>query len=123
VRCGVGFKEKDNRVVPGMGALVFVPGRILPAAGGGAPPPSPGFIIPTYAVRHGRRRRVPTYDQTVERGARAARRASPRARCAFRLSAGDRLAVGDFSQLNDGRECSGRALSPRGHRGSNGTAE
>jgi RND family efflux transporter MFP subunit len=104
VKVRVGFKEKDPRILPQMGARVAFLSEDLPVAAG-APKVAPGVIVATDAVQgtgetgvvfviHG--------DKVERRTVRLGARDSTDQTILSGVSAGDRLAVGDFTQLSDG---------------------
>ena len=103
VQVRVAFKDKDERVVPEMGARVSFLSDTPAAAG--APPPSPGVIVPPEAVQaNGDNGTVYVIrGETVERRTvRLGARNTDGQTILSGVSAADRLAVGDFTQLNDG---------------------
>jgi RND family efflux transporter MFP subunit len=110
VKVRVGFKQKDPRILPEMGARVAFLSEAAPGAAG-APPPTPGVLLPAEAVQvegSGNSGAGLVYllrndDSTVERRAvRLGARNSDQQTVLSGLSAGDRVAVGDFAVLKDG---------------------
>ena len=106
VKVRVGFKLKDPRILPEMGARVAFLSEAAPEAAG-APPPKPGVLLPPEAVQAGSGDAGTVYvlrdDNTVERRAvRLGARDSDGQTVVSGLSAGERVAVGDFGQLTDG---------------------
>lgn len=102
VKVRVGFKEKDNRVVPEMGARVSFLGE-APAAG--APVASPGTLVPAEAVQANGDTGVVFVikDKTVERRAVRLGGKGPDGQVVLSgISAGDKVALGDLSLLSDG---------------------
>jgi RND family efflux transporter MFP subunit len=103
VQVRVGFKEKDDRVVPEMGARVSFLSDTPVAAG--APAPSPGVVVPLEAVQaNGDSGTVFVIrDNKVERRTvRLGARNTDGQTILSGVTAADRLAVGDFTQLSDG---------------------
>ncbi len=102
VKVRVGFKEKDSRVVPEMGARVSFLGE-APAAG--APAASPGALVPAEAVQANGDTGVVFVikDKTVERRAVRLGGKGPDGQVVLSgISAGDKVAVADLSLLSDG---------------------
>ncbi|MHB1206973.1 MAG: hypothetical protein ACYCZX_15495, partial [Rhodospirillaceae bacterium] len=102
VNVRVGFKEKDCRVVPEMGARVSFLGE-APAAG--APAASPGALVPAEAVQANGDTGVVFVikDKTVERRAVRLGGKGPDGQVVLSgISAGDKVAVADLSLLSDG---------------------
>jgi RND family efflux transporter MFP subunit len=102
VKVRVGFKEKDNRVVPEMGARVSFLGE-APAAG--APAAAPGTLVPAEAVQANGDVGVVFLikDKTVERRTVRLGARSPDGQVVLSgISAGDKVAVADLSLLSDG---------------------
>lgn len=105
VKVRVGFKSRDPRILPEMGARVSFLSRAQNGANGAA---NAGAVtLPADAVQAGTGSATGTvyvlHDDTVERrevklGARDAEAQTVLAG----LSAGDRVAVGDFTKLTDG---------------------
>ena len=102
VKVRVGFKEKDDRVVPEMGARVSFLSDTPAAAGA---PVSAGAMIPAEAVQANGDTGVVFVikDTTVERRAVRLGAKSPDGQVVLSgLAVGDRVAVGDLSLLSDG---------------------
>ncbi len=98
----VAFKERDERVVPEMGARVsFL--SATPTAG--APAPAPGVIVPTEAVQaNGDNGTVYIIrgDKVERRVVRLGARNPDGQTILSGVTAADRLAVGDLTLLSDG---------------------
>lgn len=109
VKVRVGFKVKDPRILPEMGARVAFLSEAAPEAAG-APPPRPGVLVPPEAVQASGSNNsdagvvyVIRGDETVERRAvRLGARNSDGQTIVSGLSGGERVAVGDFAKLTDG---------------------
>lgn len=112
VKVRVGFKTKgDPRVLPEMGARVAFLSEAQPqTADAGAPQQRPGVVLPPDAVQVEGASNSDTGavwllkgDDTVERRAvKLGAKTSDGQTVLSGLSAGDRVAVGDFSKLKDG---------------------
>lgn len=105
VKVRVGFKSRDPRILPEMGARVSFLSRASNGAGGSARPG--GVTLPPDAVQASAGAAMGVvyvlHDDTVERrevklGARSAEAQTVLAG----VAAGDRVAVGDFTKLSDG---------------------
>ncbi|MFI4981163.1 MAG: efflux RND transporter periplasmic adaptor subunit [Nevskiales bacterium] len=109
VKVRVGFKVKDSRILPEMGARVAFLSEAAPEAAG-APPARPGVLLPPEAVQISGGSNsdagvvyVIRGDETVERRAvRLGARGSDGQTIVSGLSGGERVAVGDFAKLTDG---------------------
>ena len=108
VKVRVGFKTKDPRILPEMGARVAFLSEAAPETAG-APAPKPGVLVPPDAVQGGSNNSdagvvyVIRSDDTVERRAvRLGARGSDGQTVLSGLSAGERVAIGDFAKLADG---------------------
>ena len=108
VKVRVGFKTKDPRILPEMGARVAFLSEAAPDTAG-APAPKPGVLVPPDAVQGGSNNSdagvvyVIRSDDTVERRAvRLGARGSDGQTVLSGLSAGERVAIGDFARLTDG---------------------
>jgi RND family efflux transporter MFP subunit len=108
VKVRVGFKVKDPRILPEMGARVSFLSEAAPQASG-APAARPGVLVPPEAVQSsgGNSDAGVVYvirgDATVERRAvRLGARGSDGQTIVSGLSGGERVAVGDFAKLTDG---------------------
>ncbi len=109
VKVRVGFKLKDPRILPEMGARVAFLSEAAPESAG-APPPRPGVLLPVEAVQvQGSNNSdagivyVIRGDATVERRAvKLGARGSDGQTVLSGLSSGERVAVGDFAKLKDG---------------------
>tara|TARA_R110000868_G_scaffold13551_17_gene63032 strand:- start:807 stop:1298 length:492 start_codon:yes stop_codon:yes gene_type:complete len=104
----VAFKEKDERVIPDMGARVsFLDSA--PANADTSKPVATGVIVPVEAVQVSGDSGVVFVvqgDQVEQRTVRLGARNSSGQTILSGLAAGDKVAVGDFSQLNDGTKVS-----------------
>jgi RND family efflux transporter MFP subunit len=103
VQVRVAFKEKDERVVPEMGARVSF-FNATPAETGTSPP-SPGVIVPPEAVQASGDTGtvfVIRGDKVERRAVRLGARNTDGQTILSGITAADRLAVGDFTQLSDG---------------------
>ena len=109
VKVRVGFKVKDPRILPEMGARVAFLSEAAPEAAG-APPPKPGVLVPPEAVQSSGPSSgdagivyVVRGEDTVERRAvRLGARGSDGQTVLSGLSSGERVAIGDFAKLTDG---------------------
>ncbi len=109
VKVRVGFKLKDPRILPEMGARVAFLSEAAPETAG-APPPKPGVLVPPEAVQSSGPSSgdagivyVIRGEDTVERRAvRLGARGSDGQTVLSGLSAGERVAIGDFARLADG---------------------
>ncbi len=109
VKVRVGFKTKDPRILPEMGARVAFLSEAAPETAG-ALAPKPGVLVPPDAVQGGGSNSsdagvvyVIRSDDTVERRAvRLGARGSDGQTVLSGLSAGERVAIGDFAKLADG---------------------
>ena len=109
VKVRVGFKVKDPRILPEMGARVAFLSEAAPEAAG-APPPKPGVLVPPEAVQSSGPSSgdagivyVVRGEDTVERRAvRLGARGSDGQTVLSGLSSGERVAIGDFARLADG---------------------
>jgi len=110
VKVRVGFKTKDPRILPEMGARVAFLSEAAPEATG-APVAAarPGVLVPPEAVQaEGNNSEagvvyVVRGDDTVERRAvRLGARDSDGQTVVSGLSSGERVAIGDFAKLTDG---------------------
>lgn len=109
VKVRVGFKVKDPRILPEMGARVAFLSEAAPETAG-APPPKPGVLVPPEAVQSSGPSSgdagivyVLRGEDTVERRAvRLGARGSDGQTVLSGLSAGERVAIGDFAKLADG---------------------
>jgi RND family efflux transporter MFP subunit len=103
VQVRVAFKEKDDRVVPEMGARVsFLSAK---TAAADAPPPSPGVIVPVEAVQtNGDNGTVYVIrgDKVERRVVRLGARNTDGQTILSGLTAAERVAIGDLTQLSDG---------------------
>ena len=102
VKVRVGFKEKDSRVVPEMGARVSF---LSDAPAAGAPVAVVGTVVPADAVQVSGDTGVVFVikDKVVERRAvRLGGKSGDDQVVLSGIAAGDKLAVGDFAQLSDG---------------------
>lgn len=104
VRVRVGFKEKDNRVVPDMGARVsFLNDAPAPSS---APPKTPGVIVPTEAIQSENGVNGVAFvvkDEHVQRRTLSLGARNQDGQTVLSgLAPGDRVVVGDMSQLSDG---------------------
>ncbi len=105
VKVRVGFKEKDSRVVPDMGARVsFLNDTASPPVG--KPSRLPGVVVPVDAVQADTADTGAVFiikDNVVEkRSVRLGARNSEGFTVSSGLSVGDRVAIGNFEQLSDG---------------------
>jgi RND family efflux transporter MFP subunit len=104
VKVRVGFKEKDPRILPQMGARVSFLSKGEPTAGG-APKAAPGVIVAADAVQGSGETGVVfvIHDGKVERRTvRLGARNGEEQTVLSGISTGDKLAVGDFALLSDG---------------------
>jgi len=109
VKVRVGFKVKDPRILPEMGARVAFLSEASPEAAG-APPPKPGVLLPVDAVQFEGSSNseagvvyVIRDNATVERRAvKLGARGSDGQTVLSGLSSGERVAIGDFALLKDG---------------------
>ena len=109
VKVRVGFKTRDPRILPEMGARVAFLSEAAPEASG-APVPKPGVLLPPEAVQADGNNNseagvvyVIRGDDTVERRAvRLGARGSDGQTVVSGLSSGERVAIGDFAKLTDG---------------------
>ncbi len=109
VKVRVGFKVKDPRILPEMGARVAFLSEAAPETAG-APPPKPGVLVPPEAVQSSGPSSgdagivyVLRGEDTVERRAvRLGASGSDGQTVLSGLSAGERVAIGDFARLADG---------------------
>jgi RND family efflux transporter MFP subunit len=102
VKVRVGFKEKDSRVVPEMGARVSF---LSDAPAAGAPAAAPGALVPAEAVQANGDVGVVFVikDKAVERRAVRLGAKGPDGQVVLSgISAGDKVAVADLSLLSDG---------------------
>ena len=102
VKVRIGFKEKDDRVLPQMGVRVSFYDDTKPAAG---KPTSPGVIVPVEAVQANGDVGVVFVikDRVVERRSVRLGARNPDGQVVLSgVAAGDRLAVGDGTSLTDG---------------------
>lgn len=105
VKVRVGFRQKDPRILPEMGARVAFLSEAPPETAG-APPPR-GVLLPPEAVQAGSGDAGTVYvirgDDTVERRAvKLGARGGDGQTVLSGLSSGERVAVGDFARLTDG---------------------
>ena len=103
VKVRVGFKVKDQRLVPEMGARVSFLSE--PEANGAGKAAQPGVIVPVDAVQANGDTGVVyvVHDDTVERRAvRLGARTADGQTIVAGLAAGTRIATGDLSKLSDG---------------------
>lgn len=105
VKVRVGFRQKDPRILPEMGARVAFLSEAPPETAG-APPPR-GVLLPPEAVQAGSGDAGTVYvirgDDTVERRAvKLGARGGDGQTVLSGLSSGERVAVGDFARLADG---------------------
>jgi len=104
VKVRVGFKQSDSRIVPEMGARVsFLEDTPQPRAGG--PPAAVTVVIPPEAVQADGESGivfVVSGNSARRREVRLGSRDANGQRVLSGLSAGEVLAIGDFSQLADG---------------------
>jgi RND family efflux transporter MFP subunit len=110
VKVRVGFKAKDPRILPQMGARVSFLDNTEPAKAG-APRPATGVIVPADAVQASGQAAGDTgvvfvirADKLERRTVRLGARNGEEQTVLSGISAGDRLAVGDFAQFSDGTE-------------------
>ncbi|MDR3418590.1 MAG: efflux RND transporter periplasmic adaptor subunit, partial [Nevskia sp.] len=105
VKVRVGFKVKDPRILPEMGARVAF---LSEAPVAGASPSRPGVLVPADAVQAGADRGTGVVyvlrgDGTVERRAVKLGNSGTDGQTVLSgLSSGERVAIGDFAKLNDG---------------------
>lgn len=103
VKVRVGFRTRDPRILPEMGARVSFLADVV--AGGAAASASGGVLLPTEAVLGGGDTGVVfvLHDQTLERRAvRLGARSSDGQIVLSGVSSGERVAVGDLARLADG---------------------
>ncbi|TAL00113.1 MAG: efflux RND transporter periplasmic adaptor subunit [Rhodospirillaceae bacterium] len=102
VKVRIAFKEKDARVVPEMGARVSF---LNDTASGGQSAASPGVVVPAEAVQ-GKGDTGVVYlvrgDKVERRAVRLGASTGDGQTILAGLVAGDRVAVGDLTQLSDG---------------------
>ncbi|MEO8223967.1 MAG: efflux RND transporter periplasmic adaptor subunit [Gammaproteobacteria bacterium] len=106
VKVRVGFKEKDPRVLPQMGARVSFLEKPGPATAG-APRPTPGVIVPADAVQASGETGVVfaiRADRLERRTVRLGARNGDDQTVLSGIQPGDRLAVGDLAKFSDGTE-------------------
>jgi len=110
VKVRVGFKQKDPRILPEMGARVAFLSEAPPQAAGAAPPASPGVLVPPDAVQvegasssdTGTVYVIRAEDRLERRAVRLGARNGDGQTVLSGLSSGERVAIGDFSKLKDG---------------------
>jgi hypothetical protein len=106
VKVRVGFKVKDARILPEMGARVSFLSEAPQQAEGAAPAPKPGVLVPPEAVQASGDSGVVYVlrgDNTVERRAvKLGAKGSDGTAILSGLSTGERVAVGDLDKLSDG---------------------
>ena len=103
VKVRVGFKAKDARLVPEMGARVSFLSDAEPSTSG--KPAQPGVVVPPEAVQANGDTGIVyiIHDQTVERRAvRLGARGTDGQTIVAGLGVGSQVAVGDLSKLSDG---------------------
>jgi len=104
VKVRIGFKEKDSRIVPEMGARV----SFLDEAGPpqvGSPAPTPGVVVPAKAVQaNGENGTVFVVSGEVvqRRAVRLGARDGDNQTILSGLQPGAVLAIGDYNKLSDG---------------------
>ncbi|MGN6317406.1 efflux RND transporter periplasmic adaptor subunit [Trinickia sp.] len=105
VKVRVGFKSRDPRILPEMGARVSFLSREQNAAGGGSG--APGVTLPSDAVQASAGAATGTvyvlHEDTLERReVKLGARDGDSQTVLAGLAAGERVAVGDFTKLSDG---------------------
>jgi RND family efflux transporter MFP subunit len=103
VKVRVGFRDKDPRILPQMGARVSFLGDAVPAAGGRAA--SPGVVVPADAVQAQGDTGVVFViheDKLERRAVRLGGKSGADQAIVAGLVAGEQVAIGDFSQFSDG---------------------
>ena len=104
VKVRVGFKEKDPRILPQMGARVSFLSEAEPA-NAATPRTAPGVVVPADAVQASGETGVVFVihaDKVERRTVRLGARNGEEQTILSGIAMGDRLAVGDFTLLGDG---------------------